>query len=196
LRNLKRLKKKKIKNQKGGSKPSAFFIYGVMMEKMWSPWRSIYIDSFIKEKGNGCIFCDVDESKITDNDSLLVYFGINCFVIMNLYPYNNGHLMVVPKRHLSDFSLLTFEEKNEVMQLIDDSISALRMTCKPQGFNVGANIGKAAGAGIDDHLHFHIVPRWNGDTNFMPVLGEVKIISKELLKTKTELIAAFKEIKK
>jgi len=165
------------------------------MEKMWSPWRSLYIDSFSKEKEKDCIFCNVDEVNADNENSLVVFSGRYCFVMLNLYPYNNGHLMVIPKRHLNDFSLLSTEEKNEVMQLIDDSINALKLTCNPQGFNIGANIGKAAGAGIDEHLHFHIVPRWNGDTNFMPVLGEVKIISKDLLKTKIELIEAFAKIK-
>ncbi|GAB4132814.1 MAG: HIT domain-containing protein [Ignavibacteriales bacterium] len=164
------------------------------MEKMWSPWRSAYIDSFSNKKDEHCIFCNVDENNINDDDSLVIFVSELSFVVLNLYPYNNGHLMVVPKRHLNDFSLMSFEERTDVMRLIDLSITALKKTCNPHGFNIGANIGKAAGAGIDDHLHFHIVPRWNGDTNFMPVLGEVKVISKELLQTKKELINAFKEI--
>lgn len=165
------------------------------MEKMWSPWRSAYIDSFSKKDESTCIFCNVDKKNINDDDSLVIFISELSFVILNLYPYNNGHLMVVPKRHLNDFSMLSNEEREDVMKLIDLSIRALKKTSHPQGFNIGANIGKAAGAGIDDHLHFHIVPRWNGDTNFMPVLGEVKVISKELLHTKKELINAFKELK-
>lgn len=164
------------------------------MEKMWSPWRSVYIDSFSKEKNDECIFCNVDNQDFSSDESLLVYIGKHAFVVMNLYPYNNGHLMVVPKRHLNSFSSLNHNERTEIMDLVDLSIKALTNTIHPHGFNFGANIGKAAGAGIDDHLHFHIVPRWNGDTNFMPVLGEVKIISQELLETRNKLRSSFMEI--
>ncbi len=167
------------------------------MEKIWSPWRSVYIDSFAKsEEENKCVFCAASTEIIGRENSLLIYKGKTAFVIMNLYPYNNGHLMIVPKNHKSSFSDLTSEERNEVMELTDLAIRALTKLYKPHGFNFGANIGRAAGAGIDQHLHFHIVPRWNGDTNFMPVLGEVKVISHELIKTRDNLITIFGELVK
>ncbi len=166
------------------------------MEKMWSPWRSVYIESFKdKPKDEKCVFCAAQKEELSNEKSLKVYEGDKVFVVMNLYPYNNGHIMVVPRRHLSDFSELTKEERYEIADTIDLSIKALKIVSSPHGFNVGANIGKAAGAGIDQHLHFHIVPRWNGDTNFMPVLGEVKVISQELLQTKNLLIDAFSQLK-
>jgi ATP adenylyltransferase len=139
-------------------------------------------------------FCAAQKEDINKDESLKVYEGKTAFVVMNLYPYNNGHVMVVPRRHLSDYSELTKEERYEVADLIDLSIRALRAIYSPHGFNVGANLGRAAGAGIDQHMHFHIVPRWNGDTNFMPVLGEVKVISHELLATKKALINEFKKL--
>lgn len=163
------------------------------MENMWSPWRSQYIESFknpINDKN--CIFCSALKDDF--NESLVIKFFNETFVIMNLYPYNNGHLMVVPKRHISDFSELTLLEKTEIMENIDKSIKALKIVLKPHAFNMGANLGKSAGAGIDDHIHFHIVPRWNGDTNFMPVVGQVKVISQDLLITRNELREVFKDL--
>lgn len=161
------------------------------MEKMWSPWRSNYIASFKDaKKDTECVFCNAVDEDINNDNSIKVYDGKNCFVMLNLYPYNNGHVMVIPKRHLSDMLELTDEETDEMMLLVKRVIKALKEVMKPQGFNFGANLGKAAGAGIDTHLHFHIVPRWNGDTNFMPALGEVKVISQDLLITKHKLIEA------
>ena len=121
--------------------------------------------------------------------------GEATFTIMNLYPYNNGHLMVVPKRHLSNFIELSPEENSEIMKELQRAQSALTEVLNPEGFNIGANLGKVSGAGVDDHIHFHIVPRWNGDTNFMPVLGEVKIISQDLLITKEKLLVAYSRLK-
>ncbi|RMD50692.1 MAG: HIT domain-containing protein [Ignavibacteria bacterium] len=166
------------------------------MEKLWSPWRSNYISSFKDKTGDEkCVFCNVEEKNVEDDDTLLVYKGKKCFVMLNLYPYNNGHLMIIPYRHLSDFNSLSDEEKSEIMELQGKMIDALTIVMKPQGFNLGANIGKAAGAGIDQHLHFHVLPRWMGDTNFMPALGEVKVISQDLLETKKKLIEALESLK-
>lgn len=168
------------------------------MDKLWSPWRSQYIDSFkFKDKKNktGCVFCKMVDADPVDFSNLVVECGENTFTVLNLYPYNNGHLMVVPFRHTSDFSSLTRNEKIEVMDKLQLAEAALRKVLSPEGFNVGANVGKSAGAGIDDHIHFHIVPRWNGDTNFMPVLGEVKVISQDLIETKKNLLTAYKELK-
>jgi ATP adenylyltransferase len=166
------------------------------VDKLWSPWRSQYIESF--KEGNettGCIFCAAAGLDINDDESLVIDKGELTFTILNLYPYNNGHLMVVPYKHTSNFSDLSKEEMAEVMDKLQISQKALSEVMSPAGYNIGANIGKASGAGIDDHIHFHIVPRWNGDTNFMPVLGEVKIISQDLLITKKNLIKAISMLK-
>ncbi len=176
---------------------SAFYLVKneVKVEKLWSPWRSQYIDSFNNGKGKGkCIFCEAANLELNDSENLLVNKGDLTFTILNLYPYNNGHLMIVPYRHLNDLLSLSKEENSEIMEKIQLSYKALRKVYNPEGFNIGANLGKVSGAGIDDHLHFHIVPRWNGDTNFMPVLGEVKVISQDLLDTKSKLIKAFSEL--
>jgi ATP adenylyltransferase len=165
------------------------------MEKLWSPWRSQYINSFKdKNKKSSCIFCDMIDEDKNNPGNLLLDKGEKTITVMNLFPYNNGHLMVVPKRHTSELSSLDEDEKSEIFSNLQLCEQALKMTLHPDGFNIGANLGKSSGAGIDDHIHFHIVPRWNGDTNFMPVLGEVKVISQELLETKNNLLRAFKEL--
>jgi ATP adenylyltransferase len=166
------------------------------MEKLWSPWRSNYIDSF-KTKGDAdlCVFCETPKLEIDSDESLIVCKQEFCYTMLNLYPYNSGHLLIIPYRHLSNLNHLTKKEMNEMMTMVQLSIKALDSVMKPQGFNFGANFGKAAGAGIDQHIHFHVVPRWNGDINFMPAIGEVKIISQDLLATKKNLIDAFKNIK-
>ncbi len=162
------------------------------MEKLWSPWRSAYIDSFKKKKKSSkCIFCDASKENLKSKNSLVVYKGKMSYIMLNLYPYNSGHLMIIPNRHLSDFSFLTDDEMIEITNEVKLSLKALTKSLKPQGFNVGLNLGKAAGAGIEEHIHFHVVPRWNGDTNFMPAIGRVKIISQDLLETKRKLIEAF-----
>ncbi|KUO63005.1 HIT family hydrolase [bacterium BRH_c32] len=162
------------------------------MEKLWSPWRSAYIDSFKSEKTeNNCIFCNAINEDISSVNSLLIKKFEHTLVMLNLYPYNSGHLLIVPKRHTSDFLTLSDEELLEVNRVTKLSITALKQIMNPNGINYGANLGKAAGAGIEDHIHFHIVPRWIGDSNFMPVLGEVKVISQDLLDTKKKLIEAF-----
>lgn len=129
-----------------------------------------------------------------DKDNLLVHQGKFAFIVLNLYPYNNGHLMIVPKRHTNDFPGLTKDELAECMELLQKSEIALRKVMSPHGFNIGANIGRVSGAGIEEHIHLHMVPRWNGDTNFMPVIGEVKVISQDLLETKLKLLEVFKEL--
>ncbi len=164
------------------------------MDKLWSPWRSKYIESFKEESKTGCIFCDAVEQNVDDDKTLLVHKGKYSFVVLNLYPYNGGHLLVVPYRHLSDFQDLSDDELTEIMKLTKISIKALGLQSKPQGFNFGANLGRAAGAGIDTHIHFHLVPRWVGDSNFMPVIGQVKVISQDLLDLKNNLIQQFKNL--
>jgi ATP adenylyltransferase len=150
------------------------------MTHLWAPWRIEYIKS--ARKIEGCIFC-VKSQENDDKTNLIAYRGQHSFIILNYYPYNNGHLMIVPYRHLGEFCALTSEERLEIMNLIDTSIAVLRADMTPQGFNVGANLGAVAGAGIVDHIHFHIVPRWNGDMNFMPVIGNTKVIPETLVET-------------
>lgn len=163
------------------------------MEKLWSPWRSQYIDSFKGSKPEGCVLCSSAEEKV-EEDNLLVRKDKLTFTVLNLYPYNNGHLMIVPYRHTKDFFSLSEDENLEIMKNLQMAAAALKNIYNPEGFNIGANIGKVSGAGIDDHIHFHIVPRWNGDTNFMPVLGEVKVISQDLLVTKRKLAEALSKL--
>lgn len=161
------------------------------MKQLHSPWRSTYIDSFkTSKKVRGCLFCRMARER-KDPSNLIVHRGRHNFVVMNLYPYNNGHLMVVPFRHTGDLEKVPQGELREALDLVKRSIAALKKTSKPQGFNVGVNIGRVAGAGIERHVHFHVVPRWNGDTNFMPVLGETKIISEDLQKTCAKLRGYF-----
>ncbi len=135
-----------------------------------------------KKPSTGCLFCRLqkERGKRADAKNLVIWRGRLCFVVMNRFPYNSGHVLIVPYRHTSRFTNLSAEELAEVMQATGRCIEALEHVSKPQGFNFGANLGKTAGAGIDKHVHFHIVPRWNGDTNFMPVLSEVKLVSERL----------------
>jgi ATP adenylyltransferase len=149
------------------------------MERLFSPWRSQYIESFSGIKDGVCVLCAAYQDT-HDEDRLIVCRGTTCYVIMNLYPYNSGHLMVVPNRHVSQFTALTETETAEVMKMTGRMMTALQIVSKPDGFNFGSNIGRTAGAGIDQHVHFHIVPRWNGDTNFMPVLADTKLISEDV----------------
>lgn len=156
------------------------------MERIWAPWRMEYIRGLdpqaeSEEKAKGCIFCwKPREPEEQDPANLLVARREHCFVIMNLYPYNNSHLMVVPYRHVCDFTLLGDEELLDCQRALRDAVEVMRRGLDPQGFNIGLNLGKAAGAGIDQHLHWHLVPRWTGDSNFMPVLGGTKVISESI----------------
>jgi ATP adenylyltransferase len=152
------------------------------MEELFYPWRSLYIQSFKHEPATKeCVFCDALK-RTDDEETLVVYRGKTSFVIMNRFPYNSGHLLIIPNRHTADFAGLTTEESEECQRLLVASSKALQELIRPHGFNLGMNLGRAAGAGIEEHLHWHIVPRWNGDTNFMPVLAEVKVVSEELTK--------------
>jgi ATP adenylyltransferase len=160
---------------------------------LWAPWRIEYIEN--AETPAGCIFC-TKPSESDDRGNLITHRGRSAFVIMNRYPYNNGHLMVVPFRHTADLSDLEDSEKRELFDLLIVSQRVLADVMRPQGFNIGMNLGRTAGAGVADHLHFHIVPRWNGDTNFMPVLGHTKVVSEGLEQTWLKLTLAFDKHKK
>jgi len=152
------------------------------MERLWSPWREQYILGIRDESKGGCIFCNLGKQNPA-KENLVIFKGKLAFVVMNKYPYNNGHLMVIPYNHTDDITNLTQEERNELIDLTNKSVIILKELLEPQGFNIGANQGDISGAGIAEHIHFHIVPRWGGDTNFMPVIGETKIISQALEKS-------------
>lgn len=154
------------------------------MDRLWTPWRLGYVTTASKESP-GCVFCD---ALSRDSDApLIVFRGASCYVILNLYPYNNGHLMVVPRRHVGRLAGLSSEELMEMMGLTRAVEMALQELYQPHGFNMGLNLGKPAGAGVLDHLHMHVVPRWNGDTNFMTVVGETRVLPEELAQTADRL---------
>jgi len=158
------------------------------MSRLWAPWRIKYIRLADKEKG--CIFCKIQKKKSREQ---LVFKTSHSVCLLNIYPYNNGHLMVSPGRHIKDLGLLTAEEGADLFRSVTKAQRLLKKTLKPDGFNIGINIGKAAGAGITGHLHIHIVPRWAGDTNFMPVVHNTKIISQSLNELLKRLHHAQKE---
>ena len=153
------------------------------MERMWAPWRIEYIQM---EKPDGCILCDKPKEN-NDAQNYILYRGQKNYVILNAYPYNPGHLMIAPYRHTAIFEELTDEELKEHFEIVRRCTSILREVFKPDGFNLGINLGKVAGAGIDDHFHTHIVPRWQGDTNFTPVIADVKVIPEALADTYQKL---------
>lgn len=158
------------------------------MERLFSPWRSQYIASFSEKDHSSkeCVLCSAFSAQ-QDDERYIVTRGSSCYVVMNLYPYNSGHLMVVPYRHVPALIDLTDDECLEVMNLLKRMTIALQKVMHPDGFNIGTNIGRPAGAGIDGHVHFHIVPRWNGDTNFMSTLADTKLISEEMRETLSKL---------
>ncbi|MBO8152332.1 MAG: HIT domain-containing protein [Candidatus Marinimicrobia bacterium] len=161
------------------------------MKKLWAPWR---IDYILGPKEEGCFFCKyLADNK--DEEHLILYRGKKAFVIMNYYPYNNGHLMVVPNEHRGDITELDPDTLTEMMKMVQVSVEIIRKEMKAEGFNIGINQGKVAGAGVDDHVHIHIVPRWTGDTNFMPVTGYTKVISEGLKETWKKLKKQFDKIK-
>ncbi len=168
------------------------------MDKLWSPWRSQYIESFKgdpKEDLSGTLFTRI-LGENDDRKNYILYRGKTCFIIMNLYPYNSGHLMIVPYKQANDISELDSDTRLEMMELLDLGCRVLNDAIKPHGFNIGANLGRVAGAGVENHIHFHIVPRWNGDTNFMPVLNEVKVISEAMNETYEKLKKSLEKLTK
>jgi ATP adenylyltransferase len=167
------------------------------VKKMFSPWRSAYIETFKeKKKTKQCLFCSIAKDKKNDQENLLVWRGTYCFVVMNRFPYNSGHVMVVPYKHTATVQQFTDAENLEFMNVITLCTVALKAISNPEGFNIGANIGRVAGAGIDQHIHFHVVPRWNGDANFMPVLSDIKVVSESIETTRVALTKQFKELTK
>jgi ATP adenylyltransferase len=161
------------------------------VERLWAPWRLEYIT---QEKSGGCIFCEKPLAE-DDRANYLLLRGDHAFVLLNAFPYNNGHLMVAPYAHLSELDELPHETLVEMMQLCQETTLALKLALHPDGFNVGFNLGAAAGAGITDHLHLHVVPRWGGDTNFMPVLADVRVVPQSLERSWQELREAFRKVR-
>ncbi len=157
------------------------------MKQLWAPWRIEYIQM---EKPKGCILCDKPKQK-DDADNYILYRGDKNFIIMNSYPYNSGHLMIAPYGHIANLEEFTGEERDEHFEIVSRSVKILKQVFKPDGFNIGINLGRVAGAGIDDHVHTHIVPRWQGDTNFMPVTAGSKVINEALAETYQKLKGKF-----
>jgi ATP adenylyltransferase len=154
---------------------------------LWAPWRLEYIQQ--ADELEGCVFCLAAAGE--DEETLVVHRGVHAFALLNKFPYASGHLMVAPYRHLAEFGLLSDEEALELHRLAEGGMAALAETFAPQGYNVGWNLGRIAGAGIVDHVHLHVVPRWAGDTNFMPVLADVKVLPEHLSETRAKLAAAW-----
>ncbi len=162
------------------------------VKNLWAPWRIEYI---LGDKEEGCVFC-TRLNREEDEKDLILYRGKTCFVIMNRYPYNNGHLLIMPNRHTWDFDSLDNEERAEIFDLLVRSRQIIEKEMNAEGYNIGLNLGKTAGAGIEEHVHFHIVPRWNGDVNFVAALGEVRCIPEHLSATYSKLKPRFDALKR
>ncbi len=157
------------------------------MKTMWAPWRMEYI---LSDKEEGCIFCDA----LSGQGDLTLYKGAVTMVIMNKFPYINGHLLVAPTRHLSALDQLNKDEMGDLLMTVEKSVGIIKKVMNPDGFNVGLNLGKVAGAGVEDHLHFHIVPRWFGDTNALTVFADVRVIPEHMKTTYNNLKQYFEKI--
>jgi len=157
------------------------------MKRIWAPWRVEYIRM---ERPKGCVLCDKPKES-RDVENYILFRGKKNFVMLNAFPYNPGHLMIAPYRHVASPEDLTPEERNEHFAIVARSVKVLKPVFKSDGLNIGINLGRAAGAGIDDHFHTHIVPRWAGDTNFMPVLADTKVVSEGLVDSYRKLAGKF-----
>jgi ATP adenylyltransferase len=163
------------------------------MERLWSPWRLAYVTG--TESATGCIFCDATgPTPDPERDALVLVRGRQSYVILNLYPYNSGHLMVAPNRHIGSLATAKPEELDEMMRFTRDAEIALTEAYQPQGINVGINLGRPAGAGILDHVHIHLVPRWIGDTNFMSVFGNTRVLPEDLRDSAKRLRPIFQRL--
>jgi ATP adenylyltransferase len=156
------------------------------MDTIFAPWRMEYIKG---EKPEGCVLCKCS----IRCDSYVIEEGKSCFVMMNKYPYVSGHLMILPLRHIAKIEDLTGEERTEIFSLLDITVKVLKEAMNPDGFNIGMNLGKAAGAGIEEHIHVHVIPRWEGDTNFMSVVNDVRVIPEDIQVTANRLAPLFKK---
>ena len=160
------------------------------MEQLWAPWRIRYIQNLPAAEPGDCFLCEKPK-EANDDLNYILYRGQKNFVILNSYPYNAGHLMVAPYRQVASLEGLADEELKEHFEIVRRCLSVLRQAFKPDGFNIGINIGRVAGAGVDKHIHTHIVPRWQGDSNFMPVLSDTKVINEALTETYQKLKGKF-----
>jgi ATP adenylyltransferase len=158
-----------------------------MPKPLWAPWRLEYIKQ--ADEQAGCVFCAAADGD--DEDALVAHRGERAFALLNKYPYSSGHLMVAPYRHVGEFGELDDDEALEIHRLAAQGLGALAQTYEPQGYNLGWNLGRIAGAGVVDHVHLHVVPRWAGDTNFMPVLADIKVLPEHLVETRRKLAAAW-----
>jgi ATP adenylyltransferase len=163
------------------------------MDRLWSPWRMEYVST--SGGGDGCVFCD-HLAEDDDEKAHILYRGPRAFVILNAFPYNTGHLMVAPLRHVAELDDLDREERGELMELASSATKVIRDAMGAHGFNVGLNLGQAAGAGIPGHLHLHVVPRWGGDTNFMPVVGETRVLPEMIEQTDAKLRPGFASLER
>ena len=157
------------------------------MKTMWAPWRMEYI---LGDKENGCIFCKA----LSEQDNLTLFKGKATLVVMNKYPYINGHLLVAPIKHISTLEQLSKSEMGNLLKTVEQSVAILKKVMTPDGFNVGLNLGKVAGAGVEEHLHFHIVPRWFGDTNALTVFADVRVIPEHIITTYNNLKPHFDKL--
>ena len=165
------------------------------MERLWTPWRMRYVSSADDESGgqpDGCLLCVLPAQDASrDAENLLLYRGERAFVLLNLYPYNTAHLMIAPFLHTGDLAALPSDDGSELLALAQRAVTAIGGEYRPDGFNLGMNLGRVAGAGLPDHLHLHVVPRWSGDTNFMPLTAETKVLPESLQQTYARLKAVF-----
>ncbi len=161
------------------------------MRHIWSPWRMTYIKS-VKDKEIGCVFCRALEQE-DSAENLIVHRGKSAFVILNRFPYTSGHLMVLPFAHVARLDAVDADTRSEIMELVNKGSQVLESVYGPEGFNLGANLGSAAGAGIEEHVHLHVVPRWVGDTNFMSTVGETRVLPEELAESWAQILAAWKK---
>jgi ATP adenylyltransferase len=162
------------------------------LQRLWSPWRSLYVQNPDRHSSGGCLFCDLPaRDPDSDADSYILHRSTHAYVLLNAFPYNPGHLMVVPYRHVAGFDELTPAEVHELADLCQRAVRALKLASDPHAFNIGVNVGAVAGAGIGDHIHQHVVPRWGGDTNFMPVIGQTRVLPELLEETYARLAPAF-----
>lgn len=159
------------------------------MEVLWAPWRMEYI--LAEGKQTCCIFC-TDDNSACDEERLILYSGKNTIVMMNKFPYVNGHLLVAPVKHCHGLDMLNDEERLDLINMVNRATEIIKEAFSPEGFNVGLNLGKVAGAGVEEHMHFHIVPRWYGDSNFMTVLADVRVIPEHIRETYMKLKPYFK----
>ena len=162
------------------------------MKQLWAPWRMEYILNEIDDK-KGCIFCDFPKEN-SDIKNLIVYRSKYCFVILNKFPYNNGHVLIVPFEHTNDYIALDDSTLFDMQKIVQKTMQVLKNIMQPTAMNIGMNLGRTAGAGIDQHLHYHIVPRWDGDTNFMPVISDTKVVSESLEATRDKLYNEFQRL--